>query len=151
MGKASIRRALTTTGTLASRPAAFLVVPAYGIGWYFFQPATFDWNAVATLSVWLMTLFIQRAGYRDTQAVHAKLDELLHAQGAARNEITRMDEEEPEHRAPPDRRALERLTGQELKCLPPAWPMDRWVKVVSTSASTCNACSRTGRHGRRRG
>jgi low affinity Fe/Cu permease len=28
--------------------------------------------------------------------MHAKLDELLHAQGAARNEITRMDEEEPE-------------------------------------------------------
>jgi low affinity Fe/Cu permease len=28
--------------------------------------------------------------------VHAKLDELLHAQGSARNEITRIDEEEPE-------------------------------------------------------
>ena len=96
MGNASIRRALTTTGTLASRPAAFLVVPLYGLAWYFLQPATFDWNAVATLSVWLMTLFIQRAGHRDTQAVHAKLDELLHAQAAARNEITRMDEEEPE-------------------------------------------------------
>jgi low affinity Fe/Cu permease len=96
MVNGSIRRALTTTGTLASRPAAFLVVPLYALGWYFFQPATFDWNAVATLSVWLMTLFIQRAGHRDTQAMHAKLDELLHAQGAARNEITRMDEEEPE-------------------------------------------------------
>jgi len=35
-------------------------------------------------------------GSCDTQAVHAKLDELLHAQAAARNEITRMDEEEPE-------------------------------------------------------
>ena len=33
---------------------------------------------------------------RDTQAVHAKLDELLHAAKAARNAITRIDEQEPE-------------------------------------------------------
>jgi low affinity Fe/Cu permease len=92
----TIRRTLTTIGTLASRPAAFLVVPLYGLFWYIFQPATFEWNAVATLSVWLMTLFIQRAGHRDTQALHAKLDELLHAHGAARNELTRMDDEEPQ-------------------------------------------------------
>ena len=53
-----------------------------------------------------MTLFIRRAGHRDTQAVHAKLDELLHAQGAARNELTRMDDEEPEDIE--RRRAVER-------------------------------------------
>lgn len=41
-------------------------------------------------------LVIQRAEHRDTQAIHAKLDEILHALGDARNEITRMDEEEPE-------------------------------------------------------
>src|SRR3954471_520772 len=45
---------------------------------------------------WAMTLVIQRAEHRDTQAIHAKLDEILHALGDARNEITRMDEEEPE-------------------------------------------------------
>jgi low affinity Fe/Cu permease len=92
----AIRRTLTTIGTMTSRPGAFLVVPFYGLCWFIFQRTTFDWNAVATLSVWLMTLFIQRAGHRDTQAVHAKLDELLHAQGTARNELTRMDDEEPE-------------------------------------------------------
>jgi low affinity Fe/Cu permease len=43
-----------------------------------------------------MTLFIQRAEHRDTQAVHAKLDELLHAQQRARDGITRIDEKEPE-------------------------------------------------------
>ena len=42
-----------------------------------------------------MTLVIQRAEHRDTQAIHAKLDEILHALGR-RNEITRMDEKEPE-------------------------------------------------------
>jgi low affinity Fe/Cu permease len=43
-----------------------------------------------------MTLVIQRAEHRDTQAIHAKLDEMLHAMGDARNELTRLDEEEPE-------------------------------------------------------
>ena len=57
---------------------------------------TFDWNAVATLAVWLMTLFIQRANRRDTLALHAKLDELLRVDDNARSELTRLDEEEPE-------------------------------------------------------
>jgi low affinity Fe/Cu permease len=43
-----------------------------------------------------MTLLIQRAEHRDTQAIHAKLDELLHIHGEARNALTRMDEREPE-------------------------------------------------------
>ena len=43
-----------------------------------------------------MTLVIQRAEHRDTQAIHAKLDEVLHALGDARNELTRIDEKEPE-------------------------------------------------------
>jgi len=43
-----------------------------------------------------MTLFIQRAEHRDTQAVQAKLDELLRAEGRARTELTQLDDEEPE-------------------------------------------------------
>jgi low affinity Fe/Cu permease len=39
---------------------------------------------------------IQRVGHRDTQAIHAKLDELLHVQAEARNALTRIDDEEPE-------------------------------------------------------
>jgi low affinity Fe/Cu permease len=46
--------------------------------------------------LWLMTLFIQRAEHRDTQAIQAKLDELLKANHDAENEITRVDEKEPE-------------------------------------------------------
>jgi low affinity Fe/Cu permease len=41
-------------------------------------------------------MVIQRAEHRDTQAIHAKLDEMLHVMGEARNELTRVDEEEPE-------------------------------------------------------
>ena len=43
-----------------------------------------------------MTLFIQRANRRDTLALHAKLDELVRVEEAARSELTQLDEEEPE-------------------------------------------------------
>jgi low affinity Fe/Cu permease len=43
-----------------------------------------------------MTLFIQRAEHRDTQAIHANLDELLRAENRARDELTRLDDEELE-------------------------------------------------------
>jgi low affinity Fe/Cu permease len=42
---------------------------------------------LAALAVWLMTPPYQRAEHRDTQAIHAKLDELLHAQARAYDEI----------------------------------------------------------------
>ncbi|WP_366512013.1 low affinity iron permease family protein [Mesorhizobium sp.] len=45
---------------------------------------------------WAMTLFIQRAEHRDTQALQAKLDELIKANDKARNEIAGMDDKEPE-------------------------------------------------------
>ena len=44
-----------------------------------------------------------RAGHRDTQAIHAKLDDLLPVDNRARNEPTHLDDREPEeierHRA----------------------------------------------------
>ena len=43
-----------------------------------------------------MTLFIQRGEHRDTQAIHAKLDELLRVQGHARAELATLDKREPE-------------------------------------------------------
>ena len=86
----------TAIGTLTSHPAAFLIVLLYGAGWFFFEPKTFDWHAVATLVVWTMTLFIQRADRRDTLAVHAKLDELLKVTHEARTELAAVDEQEPE-------------------------------------------------------
>ena len=90
------QRALTASGALMSRPSAFLVVVAYAALWLIFSRETFDWHAVVALVTWAMTLFIQRAEHRDTQAIHAKLDELLHAQGATTEEFTRLDDREPE-------------------------------------------------------
>jgi low affinity Fe/Cu permease len=86
----------TAFGNLISHPAAFLVVLLYGFLWFVFEPKSFDWHAIATLIVWIMTLFIQRADRRDTLAVHAKLDELLKATRDARTELASIDEREPE-------------------------------------------------------
>src|SRR5262249_13837847 len=82
----AIRSLLTRLGTFAAEPLAFVIVALYGLAW-----ATFghiDWHGFATLATWLMTLFIQRAEHRDTQAIQAKLDELLRTKGQARDELT---------------------------------------------------------------
>jgi low affinity Fe/Cu permease len=91
-----VRRALTQLGVLAANPLAFVLAIAYGVLWRVFEPETFGWHGLAVLGTLFMALLIQRAEHRDTQAIHAKLDELLHAQASAREALTRIDEEEPE-------------------------------------------------------
>lgn len=85
---------LTQFGVYTATPWAFLIVIGYGVAWAIFGRV--DFTAFATLAVWAMTLFIQRAQHRDTQAIHAKLDELLRTHGEARDELTQLDEDEPE-------------------------------------------------------
>jgi low affinity Fe/Cu permease len=87
---------LTNIGVLAARPAAFVILALYVALWFLFDRATLDWHAVATLATLLMTLFIQRVEHRDTQALQGKLDELLRVHGEARNELTLLDQKEPE-------------------------------------------------------
>ena len=89
-----MKQTLTQIGTWTAHPAAFVIVTAYGLGWALF--GHFDWHSGATLATWMMTLFIQRAEHRDTQALHGKLDEILRAQDGARSELTTLDEREPE-------------------------------------------------------
>jgi low affinity Fe/Cu permease len=91
-----IRRIITQLGVYSASPVAFEVLLAHAALWFLFERSTLDWHAIATLATWFMTLVIQRAEHRDTQAIHAKLDEILHAMGEARNELTRVDEQEPE-------------------------------------------------------
>jgi low affinity Fe/Cu permease len=43
-----------------------------------------------------MTLVIQRAEHRDTQAIHAKLDELLKVHGDAKNSLMIIDDKDAE-------------------------------------------------------
>jgi low affinity Fe/Cu permease len=102
-----IKRLLTLLGTLAANPIAFLIVAVYAVLWAFFEPGGLNWHGLATLATWFMTLLIQRAEHRDTQAIHAKLDELLHAQTNARDAVAQIDKQEPED--------IERFREQERK------------------------------------
>jgi low affinity Fe/Cu permease len=87
---------LTRIGTWTSHPTAFVLVALYALAWLIFAPEELNWHSVATLATWLMTLFIQRAEHRDTQAIQAKLDELLRSSAPAERELTHIDEKEPE-------------------------------------------------------
>lgn len=91
-----IHRALTELGVLTARPVAFLALGAYVAAWVAFDRESLDMHGGAALGAWIMTLFIQRAAHRDTQAMQAKLDELLRAHGAARTELRDLDAQEPE-------------------------------------------------------
>jgi low affinity Fe/Cu permease len=91
-----LRHLLTRIGALTSRPIAFAIVIAYAALWAAFDRETPVWHGAATMATWLMTLFIQRAEHRDTQAIHAKLDELLRAETAADDTLRDIDDEEPE-------------------------------------------------------
>jgi low affinity Fe/Cu permease len=90
------RGILTEIGTWTARPTAFVIVALYAVAMGVFAPDELNWHSVATLATWLMTLFIQRAEHRDTQAIQAKLDELLRANSKASDSLTHIDRKEPE-------------------------------------------------------
>ena len=91
-----LQQFLTNAGTWLSRPWVVGVVFLYAALWLIFDPRNFGWHGIATIATLLMTLFIQRSEHRDTQAIHAKLDELLRANGKAENRLTALDQKEPE-------------------------------------------------------
>ena len=95
MSSAEIRGWLTKLGVATSRPGAFMVFLAYGSCWLVLGNGL-EWHSFATLATWGMTLLIQRAEHRDTQAIHAKLDELLKAVGEADDELMEVDKKDAE-------------------------------------------------------
>jgi low affinity Fe/Cu permease len=90
-----IRGWLTQIGVLTSRPIAFAVFVLYSILWLVLGDGL-GWHHIAVMATWGMTLVIQRAEHRDTQALHAKLDELLKAVGGADNDVMDIDEKDAE-------------------------------------------------------
>lgn len=90
-----LRHSLTRLGVLTTRPEAFLIFLAYSGLWVCFAPRSLDWHSCATLATWAMTLFIQRAEHRDTQAVHAKLDAILKVHGKGAN-LLNLDDKDAE-------------------------------------------------------
>lgn len=91
-----LRHHFTRLGVWMAHPAAFFAVIAFALLWLVIDRNSFDWHGVATLVTLVMTLFIQRSEHRDTQAIHAKLDELLRSDPGARTELAKLDDEEPE-------------------------------------------------------
>src|SRR3954468_4156682 len=94
---------LTGAGTWMARPAAFGLVVVYVALWFIYDRESFNFHGAVAVITLCMTLFIQRSEHRDTQAIQAKLDELLRTQADARQSLTRLDEQQPEqieaHRA----------------------------------------------------
>ncbi len=89
------QRGLTIVGEWVGHPGAFVLVAMYGLGWLTFGGGL-DWHGVATLTTAFLTLFILRTDRRQTQALQAKLDELLRASANARNAFADVDQKEPE-------------------------------------------------------
>ena len=87
---------LTVLGGVLSHPGAFIAAIAFTIAWITVQPDSFDWHGAVTIATLFMTLFIQRATHRDTQALHAKVDELIHSSTLARNSVANVDDKELE-------------------------------------------------------
>jgi low affinity Fe/Cu permease len=107
-----IRRVLTRLGEVTANPAAFGMVLVYVGLWFAFDRKTLDWHALATLATLFMTLVIQRAEHRDTQALQAKLDELLRVTDSARSELTNLDQKEPEEIEKRREREAERFVAR---------------------------------------
>jgi low affinity Fe/Cu permease len=93
---ALIGRLLTALGVWTASPWAFLLFAAYVVCWVTIGTQELRWHEAATLATWLMTLCIQRAEHRDTQALQAKIDALIRAVPGAEDALTGIDQEEPE-------------------------------------------------------
>jgi low affinity Fe/Cu permease len=90
-----LRGWLTQIGVLTSRPLAFVIFVVYAICWLTLGDGL-KWHSIAVMATWGMTLVIQRAEHRDTQAIHAKLDELLKAVGGADDGVMDIDDKDAE-------------------------------------------------------
>jgi low affinity Fe/Cu permease len=93
--KKILRGWLTQIGVLTSRPIAFAIFAVYAVSWLVLGDGL-GWHQIAVMATWGMTLVIQRAEHRDTQALHAKLDELLKAVGGADDNIMDIDDKDAE-------------------------------------------------------
>lgn len=86
----------TDLGRLAASQWAISTIVVYTLLWLALDRESLNWHGIATIATWGMTVVIQRAEHRDTQAIHAKLDELLRAEDRARDGLTELDRKEPE-------------------------------------------------------
>ncbi|MET0773430.1 MAG: low affinity iron permease family protein [Candidatus Limnocylindrales bacterium] len=121
----SVTRAMGSPFALAASGAIIILWAVTGPIFGFSDTWQLAINTGTTIVTFLMVFVIQNSQNRDAKAVHAKLDELIRAVDAARNEFVDA-EEEPEE-------TLDRQL-RELRELARAQPhlSDRIVDGVST-------------------
>lgn len=84
---------------LLGSPIAFAVSVVITVVWFALGPK-FEWsdawqliiNTATTILTFLAVFLIQNSQNRDTKAIHAKLDELIHATSGARNNMIRVED-----------------------------------------------------------
>jgi low affinity Fe/Cu permease len=90
-----IHRGLTSVGGFFAHPLALVALAVFVAAWLKFDRASFDWEAVGTITTLVMAVIIQRNQQRDTAALQLKLDELIHATSGARDEVAELERKSP--------------------------------------------------------
>lgn len=101
--KSGFTRFSKWTAYATGRPIAFILAVAVIIGWALTGPI-FDFsdtwqlviNTGTTIMTFLMVFLIQNTQYRDSEAIHIKLDELIRSTKEARNSLLDLEDMEDE-------------------------------------------------------
>jgi low affinity Fe/Cu permease len=92
-----MNRLLFTTAEFLSRPPGFYAVLVAMIGCTLLVPL--GWTDVVTYALSVAAIIITGVvliqGYRDTAAIHAKLDEIIIAQKETRNDVVGLEHADP--------------------------------------------------------
>jgi len=91
MTQSILHRGLDAAGRAFTHPISLLAMALFVGAWAVFDRETLNWHATATLVTFAMAVTIERNARRDTTALQAKLDELIHATEGARNEIAAVE------------------------------------------------------------
>lgn len=92
----TVHRGLSAIGQAFAHPYALLATAAFVCAWAYVEPQTLDWHAWATIVTLVMAILIERNQARDTRALQAKLDELIHATRGANDDVAELERKDPE-------------------------------------------------------
>lgn len=98
-----LTRFLVWSARMVGRPITFIIALSflifailYGIIWGFTESWLLTVNTIATINASLMVFIIQNTQYRESKALHIKIDELLRANKETEQELIAIEEMEEE-------------------------------------------------------